>query len=163
MPPGLHPVGEPRKGEQLGPPGEPAGGELEGAPTAGQVVGQLVELHHAEGGRELRRLEVPTGGVKDEEVVVLEPVGMVPKKRSRPLPFSEPKICSSDRRPQRRYSRALSARSSSSTQIIPPVPAAVMMWDRAKLVSEMSARAPVGVPRKVRPSASQESSTTISP
>ncbi len=38
-----------------------------------------------------------------------------------------------------------------------------MMWERAKLVSEMSARAPVGVPRRVSPRASQESSTTMRP
>jgi len=38
-----------------------------------------------------------------------------------------------------------------------------MMCDSAKLVRLMSARVPVGVPRSVRPSASQESSTTRSP
>ena len=43
---------------------------------------------------------------------------------------------------------------------MPPVPAAVMMCERANEVTEMSDRVPVGVPRSVEPSASQESSTT---
>ncbi len=43
---------------------------------------------------------------------------------------------------------------------MPPVPAAVMMCESANDVTEMSERVPVGVPRKVEPSASQESSTT---
>ena len=46
---------------------------------------------------------------------------------------------------------------------MPPVPIAVMMWLRAKLVTLISARVPVGVPRRVAPSASQESSMTMSP
>ncbi len=87
------------------------------------------------------------------------PSSMALKKRST-LPFCDPKSCSSERRPQRRKSSALSASASSSKHTIPPVPAAVMMCERAKLVREMSARAPVGVPRSVRPRASQESSTT---
>lgn len=87
---------------------------------------------------------------------------MALKKRST-LPFCEPNSWSSDRRPQRRNNSARSARSSSSKHTIPPVPAAVMMCDRAKLVSEMSARVPVGVPRRVSPRASQESSTTFRP
>jgi len=46
---------------------------------------------------------------------------------------------------------------------MPPVPAAVMMWLSAKLVSEMSLRVPVGVPCSVAPRQSHESSTTLSP
>jgi hypothetical protein len=38
-----------------------------------------------------------------------------------------------------------------------------MMWLRAKLVTEMSDRVPVGVPRSVAPSESQLSSITCSP
>ncbi len=44
---------------------------------------------------------------------------------------------------------------------MPPVPAAVMMCDRAKEVTEMSDRVPVGVPRSVEPSASHESSIDL--
>ena len=44
---------------------------------------------------------------------------------------------------------------------MPPVPAAVMMCDSAKDVTEMSERVPVGVPRSVEPSASQESSIDL--
>ncbi len=43
---------------------------------------------------------------------------------------------------------------------MPPVPAAVMMCESANEVTEMSDRVPVGVPRKVDPRASQESSMT---
>ncbi len=43
---------------------------------------------------------------------------------------------------------------------MPPVPAAVMMWESANDVTEMSDRVPVGMPRRVEPSASQESSIT---
>lgn len=46
---------------------------------------------------------------------------------------------------------------------MPPVPAAVMMWESAKLVSEMSERVPVGVPRSVAPRQSQRSSISFSP
>ncbi len=77
-------------------------------------------------------------------------------------PRVEPNSCTSERRPQRRSSRQRSASASSSTSTMPPVPAAVMMCDRAKLVTLMSARAPVGVPRRVGPRASHESSTSAS-
>ena len=87
---------------------------------------------------------------------------MVEKKRVS-TPLREPNNCTSDRRPQRRSSRARSASSSSSKHTMPPVPAAVMMCERAKLVRLMSARAPVGVPRSVSPRASHESSTTLRP
>ena len=46
---------------------------------------------------------------------------------------------------------------------MPPLPAAVMMCEAAKLVTLRSDRVPVGVPRSVAPSASQESSTTCRP
>ena len=46
---------------------------------------------------------------------------------------------------------------------MPPVAAAVMMCARAKLVTLMSERVPVGVPRSVAPSASHESSITLRP
>ena len=46
---------------------------------------------------------------------------------------------------------------------MPPVPAPVMMCDNAKLVTLRSDRVPVGAPRNLDPSASQESSTTCSP
>ncbi len=46
---------------------------------------------------------------------------------------------------------------------MPPLPAHVMMCAMAKLVTLMSERVPVGVPRNVAPSASHESSTTSSP
>ena len=44
---------------------------------------------------------------------------------------------------------------------MPPVPAAVMMCESANDVTEMSERVPVGVPRSVEPSASQESSIDL--
>ena len=43
---------------------------------------------------------------------------------------------------------------------MPPVPIAVMMWESAKLVSPMSARVAVGLPRSDDPSESHESSIT---
>ena len=46
---------------------------------------------------------------------------------------------------------------------MPPEPPPVTMCEGEKLVTVMSARAAVGVPRKVAPSASQESSMTVSP
>ena len=46
---------------------------------------------------------------------------------------------------------------------MPPVPAAVMMCESAKLVTLMSERAPVGVPRSFAPRQSHESSTTWRP
>ncbi len=53
--------------------------------------------------------------------------------------------------------------SSSSSSTMPPVAAAVMMCARAKLVTLMSERVPVGVPRSLAPSASHESSITWRP
>jgi hypothetical protein len=50
-----------------------------------------------------------------------------------------------------------------STAIKPPLPAAVIAWLRAKLVTEMSARRPVRVPRRYVSSTSQLSSTTRRP
>ena len=46
---------------------------------------------------------------------------------------------------------------------MPPVAAAVMMCASAKLVTLMSERVPVGVPRSFAPSASHESSITLRP
>ena len=46
---------------------------------------------------------------------------------------------------------------------MPPVAAAVMMCARAKLVTLMSERVPVGVPRSLAPRASHESSITLRP
>ena len=61
-----------RQREEVGPAAEVAAGEREVALPARQVVGELVELHQAEGGRQLGRLEVPAQLVEDEQVVVLE-------------------------------------------------------------------------------------------
>ncbi len=69
------------------------------------------------------------------------PSSIVLKKRLS-TPFVEPKSWISERRPQRRSSSAWSASASSSKQTMPPVPAAVMMCERAKLVTLMSARVP---------------------
>ncbi len=53
--------------------------------------------------------------------------------------------------------------SSSSSSTIPPVAAAVMTCASAKLVTLMSERVPVGVPRSLEPRASHESSITLRP
>ena len=135
VPAGLDAVGEAREREQVGPPGEVRAGEREVALATGEVVGELVELHEAEGGRQLGRLEVPADLVEDEEVVVLEAVVDGAEEALVDALASEPKSCTSERRPQRRSSSAWSARSSSSKHTMPPVPAAVMMCERAKLVS----------------------------
>ena len=46
---------------------------------------------------------------------------------------------------------------------MPPLPAAVIAWVRAKLVTVMSERSPVRVPRSRESSTSHESSTTARP
>ena len=46
---------------------------------------------------------------------------------------------------------------------MPPLPAAVIEWVRAKLVTPMSLRVPVRVPRSHESRTSHESSTTLSP
>ena len=63
-------------------------------------------------------------------------------EKKRLSPFCEPKNLTSLRRPHRRSSSARSTSASSSRHTMPPVPAAVMMCDSAKLVTrDVAARA----------------------
>ena len=79
------------------------------------------------------------------------------------FPFRLPNRYVSDRRPQRRRTSVASYCASSSMPTSPPLPAAVIAWVRAKLVTLMSARVPVRVPRSHESSTSQLSSMTGTP
>ena len=70
------------RGEQLGVPGVVA-------PTQGEVLGELLQLHEPERGAQLRRLEVPRHLVEDELVVVVDAVEVLPEVALAPLRSEE--------------------------------------------------------------------------
>ena len=65
---------------------EPLDESIEVALSPGQVLGELLQLHHAERSGQLGGLEVPTHLVEDEQIVVLE-VAVDLREEPRPAPL----------------------------------------------------------------------------
>ena len=93
--------------------------QVEVALAPSQVVGQLAQLHDAERGADLARLEVPADLVEDEEVVVLDAVDLGEEPPVALLRAEELRLRCAGPSGAAAAHRSISSSSSSST--MPPV------------------------------------------